>query len=182
MTPPWIRFAKRTAVTGTVTSALSLVCLLLVSRQQTGSAAAALNGSSQIVHGDEALRARHASLRHTLPALAVHHLSSHWWAAVQEHPWLRRRLPHAGVRALLVTASAAILDYGLLPRRLSPGYEGQLSGSGMLAVFAAIAAGLALGSVVAPAAARLRERARTRANTFHERVLHDTSSQTARAS
>lgn len=159
MTPlQWILYAKRTTVTGAIASACALAALLVVSRRETGKPFAALNGSSQLVHGDKALRAREPSLRFTVPALLIHHASAHWWAAAQEHPALIRRVPAPAVRASGLMVCAAILDYGLLPRRLSPGYEGQLSARGIGLVFGAIAAGLALGSRVQQPDARLSHR------------------------
>lgn len=159
MTPlQWILYGKRTAITGAVTSALALAALLVVSRRETGRAFAALNGSSQLLRGDEALQARRASIRFTVPALLIHHASSHWWAAAQEHPLLIRHVPAPGLRACALTVFAAFLDYGMLPRRLSPGYEGQLSRRGISVVFGAIAAGLALGSRIQQPPKRIPQR------------------------
>ena len=159
MTPlQWVLYGKRTAVTGAVTSACALAALLVVSRYETGHAFAALNGSGQLVNGDEALRARDASLRHTLPALLIQHASAHWWAAAQEHPVLVRHVPGPALRACALTLLAAFLDYGLLPKRLSPGYEGQLSLRGIALVFAAVGAGLALGSRIQQLPARIPHR------------------------
>lgn len=141
-------YAKRTLVTGCITSAAGLLALLLVSRCEAGSAVAALNGSSQLLRGDEALRERRLRARFTLPALLIHHASAHWWAAVHEHPRLAAAMPRPAVRAGAVMMFAALLDYGILPRRLSPGYEGQLSRGGIALVFASLAAGLAIGSSI----------------------------------
>lgn len=94
----------------------------------------------------------------TVPALLIHHASAHWWAAVHEHPALSRRMPSPALRAGTVMAVAALLDYGLLPRRLSPGYEGQLSRRGIGLVFAALAGGLAVGSWIQQAPRRLDAR------------------------
>lgn len=142
----WVLYAKRTLVTGCAASLAGLAALLAVSRCETGSPVAALNGSSQLVHGDEALRERRVRVRMLVPALLIHHASAHWWAAVHEHPAVVARLRRPMLRAGAVMAFAAILDYGLLPRRLSPGYEGQLSRGGIALVFGALAGGLALGS------------------------------------
>ncbi len=154
----WVMYAKRTLVTGCITSAAGLLALLVVSRCEAGSAVAALNGSSQILHGDAALRERRLRARFTLPALLIHHASAHWWAAVHEHPRLAASVRKPAVRAGAVIAFAALLDYGVLPRRLSPGYEGQLSRRGIALVFAALAGGLAIGSSIQHPPTRLSSR------------------------
>jgi hypothetical protein len=59
---------------------------------------------------------------------------------------LREIAPEPGIRALLVMAAAGVLDYGVLPRRLTPGLEGQLSRRAIVATFSTLAAGLAFGS------------------------------------
>jgi hypothetical protein len=151
----WVLYAKRTAITGAVSSGLTLLALLTLSRLETGSAPAALNGSSQLVRGRAALRARGASWRYTFPALIVHHASAHWWAAAQEHPLALRHIRRPVVRASALMIVAVILDYGLLPKRLSPGYEGQLSKRAIAGVFAVLGAGLALGSRVQRQPSRL---------------------------
>lgn len=163
MTPlQWILYGKRTLVTGCVASVVALTGLLAVSKRQTGSAVAALNGSSQLLRGDDALHERKPRLRFTLPALLIHHASAHWWAAAQENPLLVKHVRHPALRAGAVTVFAVILDYGLLPRRLSPGYEGQLSRGGMALVFGALAGGLALGSWIQRPARQLAGRTRQR--------------------
>jgi hypothetical protein len=48
-------------------------------------------------------------------------------------------------------AAAGLLDYGLLPRRLSPGWELAVSGRSVVLSMAAMAAGAALGGLVAQA-------------------------------
>ena len=141
-------WAKRTACTGWVTSAIGLAAVLFASRVQSGASAAALNGSAQSVRGRSATTLRRPSWRITGVALLVHHASSHFWAAVHEHPRVRAAMPDSTLRAALVAAAAGVVDYGILPHRLSPGYEGALDARGIAAVFGALAAGLAVGSLL----------------------------------
>jgi len=169
----WIQFGRRTAISGAIASGISALFLFAISHRETGSAAAAINGSSQLFNGDLALRKRRASLRYTLPGLIVHHASAHWWAAVHEHPRVRRALRAPAVRALVVMAAAAVIDYGLLPRRLTPGIEGQLSRGAVGATFGAIASGLALGSWLQDRPPRLSARMQRRLLPAADMLDHD---------
>jgi hypothetical protein len=48
---------------------------------------------------------------------------------------------------LSTCALAAVVDYQLIPKRLTPGYEHRVSIGAMVAIYAALAAGFALGAV-----------------------------------
>ena len=138
--------ARRVAITGGIAGVLSAAFVVAASLRETGSPASGINGASQVFFGRAATRRRRVDVRHTLTGLFVHYASALWWAGVHETPRLRAFVPNACLRALLVMAGAAVLDYGLLPRRLSPGLEGQLSRRTIAATFGTIAGGLALGS------------------------------------
>jgi hypothetical protein len=47
------------------------------------------------------------------------------------------------------SAFAAAFDYGVIPKRLTPGFEKRLDTVSMVAAFAAIAIGLAAGALMA---------------------------------
>jgi hypothetical protein len=137
---------RRIAITGGIAGVLSAAFIVAASVRETGSPASGINGASQAFLGRNATRVRRIDFRHTLTGLFVHHASALWWAGVHEGRRLREMVPNPCIRALLVMAGAGVLDYGVLPRRLSPGLEGQLSRRTIAATFGVIAAGLALGS------------------------------------
>lgn len=61
----------------------------------------------------------------------------------------RRRKPpiqHCAEAAVSAT-TAYVVDYHLTPRRLRPGFEKHVSSKGMVAVYAAFAAGLAIAAI-----------------------------------
>ncbi len=47
-----------------------------------------------------------------------------------------------------VAAAAYLIDYHVIPKRLTPGFEKRLSGKSMCAIFAALAIGLAARDVL----------------------------------
>jgi hypothetical protein len=138
--------ARRAAITGTIAGVASAAFIAIASQIETGSPASGINGATQVFHGRAATRERRIDMRHTLVGWIVHQASAYAWAGVHESKRLREMAPHPGVRALLVMAAAGVLDYGLLPRRLTPGLEGQLSRRTIVATFSVIAAALAFGS------------------------------------
>ena len=58
---------------------------------------------------------------------------------------MRRELPIAP--ALATATLAAVVDYTITPRRLTPGFEKRLPASALVMVYAAFALGLALSHV-----------------------------------
>jgi hypothetical protein len=138
--------ARRVAITGTIAGVASAAFIAVASQCETGSPASGINGASQVFNGRAATRERRIDIRHTLVGWLVHQASAYWWASVHESRRVRELAPQPGVRALLVMGAAGVLDYGLLPRRLTPGLEGQLSRRTIVATFSVIAAALAFGS------------------------------------
>ena len=65
-------------------------------------------------------------------------------------------------RAAAVAALAATVDYAIVPKRFSPGFERHVPRSAIPAIYAGFAAGLAIGALLhgaAPRALRRRRRA-----------------------
>lgn len=140
--------ALRALVSGSVASVLSIIAATALSRPRTGSAASATNAPSQWVWGEPARRRHDVTLRHTALGYCIHHASSLLWGSVHEGT-----LERVGARpwqvAPAVAAMAMVVDYGVVPRRLSPGFERHLSRPGLVAVYATFAVGLVLGSRLA---------------------------------
>lgn len=113
------------------------------SRRVSGSAPAGTNAASQWVWDRPARHASGWSWRHTALGYAIHHASSIFWAAGYE-AWCVHRPGHPVAKAATVAAVAYVVDYHVVPRRLSPGFERRISGPGMACVYAAFALGLAV--------------------------------------
>jgi drug/metabolite transporter (DMT)-like permease len=146
----WKRTVREGLVSGTLAGLFSAVMLLVSGKRETGSAAAAVNAESHWLWGDESLRQDRPTLRHTLTGLVTHQLGTVFWATlyalVRGERQAVRTVPQALVGGLATSAAAAAIDYTLIPKRLTPGFEHRLSTASMVGVFAAIAGGIALGA------------------------------------
>jgi hypothetical protein len=88
-------------------------------------------------------RHEQVSAKHTLTGYAIHHASSLWWAACFEAWAAKSRRPaELAAKAAATAAVAYVVDYKVVPPRLSPGFEGKVGRLGMAAVYAAFAGGL----------------------------------------
>lgn len=140
--------AGATLAPGLLSAALSLAVLAWRGRADTGSASAPLNAVSHMLWGDEALRTDATTPEHTLVGGTVHALSALFWAAL--YAWGHRRrgrptLANALVDAAAVSALAAVVDFKVVPKRLTPGFERRLSTPSLASVYVALGLGLALG-------------------------------------
>jgi hypothetical protein len=100
-------------------------------------------------HGDDAAAYVEPDTRDSLIGYATHHGSAVFWALLLT-VWLASRPRRSSVEILrdasIISAMAATVDYGITPKRLTPGWELVLSRRSMFAAFAALAIGLALGA------------------------------------
>jgi hypothetical protein len=156
----------RAAVTSAVASAASAAALMLLAHRECGAALRPMNATSHWLWGPDAGRHRRADLKHTAVGFVTHHLASMFWSVVLEKALgaRRRTMPELAASGALTAALAAAVDYMMMPRRLSPGWELALTRKSMAEVFAAMAAGLAAGAFAArQAKARRRPRRSRRA-------------------
>ena len=146
----WKQALREGAVSGSVASVLSTCVLLAVGNRQAGSTVAPLNAASHWLWGDESLRAQEPSLRHTLTGYLTQHAASVFWATLYAGAYGHRdeakAWPQAVAGGIATSAVAYLVDYKVVPKRLTPGYEHRISGPAMLATYAALAAGFALGA------------------------------------
>jgi hypothetical protein len=152
MDAAWKHALREGLVEGTLASVLSAGLLALVGRRQAGSAAAPINAVSHWAWGDESLRQDGVTARHTLLGYVTHHLAAVFWSTLHARLWGRRpgagTLPQALIGGLVTSAAAAAIDYTLVPRRLTPGFEHRVSRGAMAGAFGAIALGVALGAML----------------------------------
>jgi hypothetical protein len=147
--------AKRAAtdalVSGSAASLASAAMLMACSKLHEGSAAGGLNGPSQWLWGEAEAYSREATLRHTATGYVIHHITSLFWATLHVAAFggSRRSKPalqHCA-EAVASAATAYVVDYHLTPKRLRPGFEKHVSRNGMVAAYAAFAAGLAIAAI-----------------------------------
>jgi hypothetical protein len=100
-------------------------------------------------------------VRYTGLGYGIHHASSVFWALLFEHVSRRH---HNDARVAATAAATAVVaylvDYHVVPRRLTPGFERHLALRDMVGVYAAFGAGLWLGHLIRRQAAAARARTR----------------------
>jgi hypothetical protein len=148
----WKTALREGALAGTVASIASTAVLAIAGRRDAGSAVAPTNAVSHWLWGDDALRAQSPSLRHTLAGYVTHHLACVFWATLYSRVCGQREqakaLPQAAAGGIATSAVAYLVDYKVVPPRLTPGFEHRLSPGAMAAVYAALAMGFAVGAAL----------------------------------
>lgn len=146
----WMQALRDSLVPGAIASLTTGAMLAWRGQRDSGSALAPINASTHVLWGDQAAQVAGCTLRHTLPGLAINAGACLWWALILQK--LFGTTVDAGglPRALMAGAATAglsyVVDYRLLPRRLSPGWELSLTPRSLILGLAAMGAGLALGS------------------------------------
>jgi hypothetical protein len=145
------RVLTSACLSGSVASIVGAAALTLLSQAEGKRGVRPINATSHWWHGDGAGSVREMDLPHTALGYATHHISSVFWGVLFEA--LRARDPNTDPLSIardatLVSAVAAAIDYGVLPRRLRPGWEIVLPKRSVAAGLAALAAGLTLGGLI----------------------------------
>ncbi len=141
---------RRAGISGSVASAAISVALAMLARREGKHALQPINATSHWLHGKRAGRVRKADISHTLVGYLTHHASAIFWAVLFEGLLGRRRaslLSIAG-KAAATSAIAGAVDYGLMPKRLTPGWENAVSNRSVRTAFVVMALGLAAGALL----------------------------------
>ncbi len=136
-----------TLVTTAITALATFAVPSLMRAARGASIIAPLNAESHVVWGDEAAGHAEASGKYTGVGIATHVGACFWWSAIYEGLMGRvdRRMPAEDIAAAVGTAAGAyVLDYHLLPERLTPGFEMRYSPAEFVAFFVTLAAALPL--------------------------------------
>jgi hypothetical protein len=157
---------RRALISGTVSGLATAGIASLAGKRENDSYAAPLNATSHIVWGEEAVYHDRPSLKYTLTGFLLNHASTIFWASFYEKLFGRhvakqrlRTLPFTvspGSVSLVkpvyggaaVAVAAYIIDYHLIPKRFTPGFEKRVSEKSLTAIFAALAIGLAVRDVI----------------------------------
>ncbi len=137
------------ALPGLIAGALFSLAAARLGRRDSDSAAAALNAPSHVIWGDSAFAERRFAARYTLPGIVINTGAGLFWAAVMRMLFrgsARRSLPSLLVGGTATSSLAWLIDYGLIPRRLSPGIQELVSRRSLLTIHGLFALGLALGT------------------------------------
>ena len=109
------------------------------------------NATSHWWYGDRAAGLASAWVGETAVGYATHHAAAIFWALLFETLRSRlsvRTLAGSAQLAAVTAVVAAIVDYRLVPKRVTPGWELVLSRRSTAAAFLALAEGLTLGGIL----------------------------------
>lgn len=137
LTKSIMRTATTAAVTTTATTALC-------SAIETGTPTAALNAISHIFWGDTAADQDGVSAKYTGNGVLLNSAAMLPWVALHHMLFKPQARPAVAVARGAVTAGIAyVVDYHVVPERLTPGFEKRLSNLSLLAIYGSLAYALA---------------------------------------
>lgn len=137
---------RRACASGTVAGLFAAGAAAYGARKEGATACAPINAVTHCLWPERAVRERGFSARHTLLGLGIHQAAAIFWALLFERIAPRSPRDHAiGVLAAAAgtAATAYCVDYHVVPKRLTPGFEAHLGARSMTRVYAGIAVGLA---------------------------------------
>ena len=130
---------------GAAASLLSTAVVSWLSHRRTRAPAAGTNATSQWVWGQAAHCQDRPSWAYTGVGYGIHHACSLFWASGFEYARHGRRTPgRVAALAAAMAVAAYVVDYKVVPARLSPGFDQRLRDRDLFAVYAAFGAGVAL--------------------------------------
>lgn len=148
----------QTSLSGTVSGLLMAVVIATASRIRTGRGSLGINAVSHIIWGPTAGKQPHLSLRHTLPGVLLNQVACLFWALCYEAtlPSQRPAVPARRiVHAVAVSWLAYVVDYHVVPKRFTPGFEWVFTRAWFPVLYAGLAGSLWAGGLVS---ARARDR------------------------
>jgi hypothetical protein len=172
----WVDTAAAALISGTAASLAMTAALALLAKKEGKGALQPINSTSHWLHGEQASSVRSLDVSHTGLGFGTHHVSALFWALIFES-WLATRPGRTRLLLLrdatAMSAIAARVDYGITPKRFTPGWEEVLSKRSIIGVtYAAMALGLTAGAMlssrIAPATFCQSIKART-GGAMHER-------------
>lgn len=148
----WQLAMKDAAISGGFAAMAVNAATAAVGRAETGHALAPINAVSHVLWGDRAAEMDHASMKYTFNGLAINSGAALFWATIYEKLFGeaadRRDLPLALLGGGAVAGMAYVVDYHLVPERLTPGYDKRLSGKSMTMIYGVLALGLTVGALL----------------------------------
>jgi hypothetical protein len=136
-----------TVVTGAATAFVTFLVPALMRAARGAPIAAPLNAESHVLWGDEAAVHDEISARYTGTGIATHVGACLFWSGIYEAAMgevVRRTATHDVAGGIATAAAAYVIDYHVVARRFTPGFELRYSPGEMLAFFVALAATLPL--------------------------------------
>jgi hypothetical protein len=140
-------FVTRGVATGALAGLATTAAVALCGVREIGSGVAPINATSHVLWGDEAGAADAVDVKHTLPGLLINVGAGVFWALAYEallelSP--RRDRAAAMASGAAIAGLAYVVDYHLIPRRLTPGWELRLPRRSVAHAFVALGASLCI--------------------------------------
>jgi len=140
---------RRAVRSGTLSGASAAAVLAWRAKREGGKPLAPINAVTHCIWPRRALEQTGFSVRHTLLGLAIHQAAAVFWAAGFEALLRRwtRGAPRArpvvtGATAAATALTAYVVDYHVVPERLTPGFDAHVSGRSLAAVYVVLGAAL----------------------------------------
>lgn len=145
-----LAFLGKVLLSGSAVSVGTTMVLAALARAEGKASVQPVNSTSHWYFGEPAGRSRAVDLRHTLLGFATDHGASLFWAGVFEA--VRRYRPRRPVAldAAAVSALAAVVDYAVVPKRLTPGWEKVATPRAIATTYGAMAVALSASAVLRP--------------------------------
>jgi hypothetical protein len=140
--------AKNVLITGGLTTAATTTAALIVSKLETGSAAAGLNATSHIVWGEEAALVDGFEPKYTLIGGLLNAGAMLAWSVLHEVLPPQPGALNALTKGLLTSGAAYLTDYRVVPSRLTPGFEKRFSARGMAWMYGVLGAAFTLAGAI----------------------------------
>lgn len=118
-----LEILARAALSGSAVSIASTVALALAAKAEGRHPVRPTNATGHWFRGDEAAASRAFDAKHTVLGLATHEGASVFWAAIFQAFQKLGPRRSAAFDAVGVSALAAFVDYVVVPKRLTPGWE-----------------------------------------------------------
>lgn len=144
------------AASGLCAGLAALAALAVAAGRRNRSPWRPINATSHWIHGPRSGSVSRPDLAHTGTGFTTHMLASFWWALPFSAMIGRSARPSPSrvvAAAAGTTALAALVDYGLVPKRLTPGWELALPKSDLMMAYVAMGLGLVLGTYLHAATA-----------------------------
>ena len=146
----WVDTAAAALISGTAASLAMTAALVLLAKKESKGALQPINSTSHWLHGEQASSIRSLDVSHT--GLGFGNISGIVLGTYFFERWLAtrpRRTPLLLLRdAAAMSTIAALVDYGITPKRFTPGWEEVLSKRSMGLTYAAMALGLTAGAML----------------------------------
>jgi hypothetical protein len=139
----WIRGLK----TGLGLAAATTAASMLTSDRETGSPWAAINAICHIVDGDDVEQSQDWSPRSSLLGVFINGAAMSTWGILYEAVLAMAKVRSNPLTGAVAAASAYVVDYHVVPKRLTPGFEKVLPPKSLLSIYLALGIAFALSNL-----------------------------------